>query len=369
MADQEFQGRDPLREAGVSRLVVFAPNWLGDAVMALPALADVRRASTAATIAVAARSSVAPLFRLVPGVAEVIPLDRHGPAWRDAGGPLRAGRFDAAILLPNSFHAAFTARRAGIRERWGYATDWRRWLLTRSAVRPATVHQAAYYQHLTRSLGFPPGPLMPCLDLSRQQRDAGAEFLRGAGWDGRASVVAIAAGAAYGGAKKWPARSFAAVATALARDGIVPVTIGTTADAQASRDVLTAAGPGTRMIDLTGRTDLPMLAAVLSVAQGLVTNDSGAMHLAAALGVPVTAIFGPTDETATHPIGRAPHAVLTHHVWCRPCMLRECPLNHACMRGVQADDVARTASAFATGARPAVGDLRSGISERTPDGQ
>lgn len=343
MTLHDSQSRDPLRDARVERLVVVAPNWLGDAVMALPALVDVLKASHGAAIAVAARPSVAPLFRLVHGLSDVIELDARGPAWRDGAGPLRGRGFDAALLLPNSFHAAWTVARAGIRQRWGYAADWRRPWLTRSIARPSRGHQAAYYQHLTCALGFNAGPLMPSLDLTDEQRAVGLELLRSVGWNGRSSIVVMAPGAAYGGAKKWPAASFGAVAAAMARDGVVPVLIGTAADADTGREVMAAAGDGVGVLNLIGRTDLPALAAVLSASRGLITNDSGAMHLAAAVGVPVTAVFGPTDETSTHPLGRAPHTVLTHDVWCRPCMLRECPLRHRCMRGVTPDAVIEAA--------------------------
>ncbi len=343
MVDLEKQRQRPLRETDVTRLVVFAPNWLGDAVMALPALADVRRSSPGATIAVAARPSVAPMFELVSGVAQVIVLDPRGAVWRDRSALLREGRFEAALLLPNSFHAAMLAGRAGIPERWGYATDFRRPLLTRAIAPPTRLHQAAFYQHLTRTLGFAAGPLEPVIDLSPARRESSAALLRAAGWDGRAPLVAFAPGAAYGGAKRWPAQSFADVAAALASDGVVPVLVGTGADAGAGRELVGALDPEVRPLNLIGRTDLPTLAGVLAASRGLVSNDSGAMHLAAALGVPVTALFGPTDETATHPLGRARRVVLTHDVWCRPCMLRECPLNHRCMRGIRPESVATAA--------------------------
>jgi len=342
MNERDSQARDPLRDARVERLVVVAPNWLGDAVMALPALADVLHASSGTTVTIAARPSVAPLFRLVGGVSDVLELAR-GAAWREVAGLLRGRGFDAALLLPNSFHAAWTAARAGIRERWGYVADWRGPWLTRRVARPGRVHQAAYYQHLTSALGFTAGPLFPSLEVSDADRERSAELLRSAGWDGRAPMVVLAPGAAYGGAKRWPAASFGAVAAAMARDGLVPVLIGTAADAQAGREVCAAAGGDVPVLDLIGRTDLPTLTAVLAVSRGLITNDSGAMHLAAAVGVPVTAIFGPTDETATYPLGRAPHTILTHNVWCRPCMLRECPLRHRCMRGVTPEAVTEAA--------------------------
>jgi heptosyltransferase-2 len=343
MADSGAHLRDPLREAGVSRLVVFAPNWLGDAVMALPAIADVQRASPGTAVVVAARPSVAPLFTMVAGVSEVLALEARGSIWRGRSSALEPGRFDAALLLPNSFYVARLASRAAIRERWGYATQWRGTLLTRRVAPPSRRHQAAFYQHLTHSLGFAAGPLAPAIELPPEQRDVGRGLMRSAGWDGRAPFVTFAPGAAYGGAKKWSARSFAAVATDLGRTGIVPVLIGSGGDARSGAEVEAALGSGVSAINLIGRTDLPALASVLAASRGLVANDSGAMHLAAALGVPVTAVFGPTDETATHPIGRAPATLLTHPVWCRPCMLRECPIDHRCMTGISPESVAAAA--------------------------
>src|SRR5262245_59075496 len=125
----------------VKRLAVFAPNWLGDAVMSLPALADVRRALPAARIEIIARRPVAPLFSLVPGVDDVVLLPAAGRERREGLDAIGRRQFDAAILLPNSFQAAWAAWRAGIPERWGYRTDWRRLLLTRTVALPAPLHQ------------------------------------------------------------------------------------------------------------------------------------------------------------------------------------------------------------------------------------
>jgi heptosyltransferase-2 len=181
--------------------------------------------------------------------------------------------------------------------------------------------------------------------VAPEARRAGADRLVAAGWDGRAPLVAMAPGAAYGGAKRWPADSFARAAAELTRrDGAAIVLIGTAADAAAGAEVAreVTGGVKSRVLNLVGQTDLPALAGVLVNCRGLVTNDSGAMHLAAALGVAVTAMFGPTIERETRPLGpdgTAAPAVLTHDVWCRPCMLRECPLMHQCMRGITVDAV------------------------------
>ena len=327
----------------MNRLVILAPNWLGDAVMALPAIADVRRAAPAAAIAVAARAAIAPLFGLVPDVNETIVLERPAAlhdvhAWRTLGAELSGARFDTALLLPNSMRAALVASRAGIPERWGYRTAWRGSLLTRAIHPPSGLHQVEYYQQLVHALGFVNGPVEPRVTVSHDARDAGVRALTSAGWDGRAPLVALAPGAAYGGAKRWPPAYFGELADALGADGVSCVLVGGAADAATGAEVTALSGRHARLVNLMGRTDLATLAGVMAACRALVTNDSGAMHLGAAVGVSVTAVFGPTDEHATGPLGDA-HVVLTHEVWCRPCLLRECPLDHSCMRGIGVPDV------------------------------
>ena len=323
--------------SGVKRLVVVAPNWLGDAVMALPAIADVRRGADGAAIDIAARPSVAPLFTLVEGVREVVVLEHRSSVTRDFAADFAGRSYDAALLLPNSFQSALTAWRAAIPLRWGFRTDLRAALLTSAIDRPGGGHQAAYYQHLTRELGFQSGALEPRLDIAAPLRQAGAHLLESVGWDGTMPLMAVAPGAAYGGAKRWPAASFAAVVDGLARDGVASVLIGSPGDGAAAGEVQAAAA--SVPLNLVGRTDLRALGGVLANCRGLVSNDSGAMHFAAAIGLAVTAMFGPTEEWATRPLGRKPPVVLIHDVWCRPCMLRECPIDHRCMRGIAVDRV------------------------------
>src|SRR3954462_12889402 len=177
----------------MQRLVILSPNWLGDAVMALPAIADVRRAAPDASIAGAARPAVAPLFQLVPDVNQTIVLPgpaRAGgvPRWRGIGAELAGRDFDTALLFPNSLHAALIASRAGIPERWGYRASWRGRLLTRAIPRPRGGHQVAYYQELVRALGFPNGADQPRLRVSPQILDAASQLLTAGGWDGRAPL-------------------------------------------------------------------------------------------------------------------------------------------------------------------------------------
>jgi len=328
----------------MKRLVILAPNWLGDAVMALPAIADVRRASPSAAIAVAARPAIAPLFSMVPGIDDTIVLQPPAAVgrvkgWRSMGAELAGRSFDTALLLPNSMHAALIASRAGIPERWGYRSAWRGRLLTRAVRRPSRVHQAEYYQHLVGALGFPNGPIEPAIAVPAAAREAAARILRTAGWDGTTPLIALAPGAAYGGAKRWPPAYFAELASLLEGDGVASVLVGSSADAPTAIEIKREFPS---VLDIVGQTDLPALAGVMTICRGLVTNDSGAMHLAAAAGASVTAVFGPTNETATRPLGDA-HVVLTNPVWCRPCMLRECPIDHRCLTGIGAARVAEAA--------------------------
>jgi heptosyltransferase-2 len=309
----------------VERLVIVAPNWLGDAVMALPAVADVRNGTPGVSLAVAARAPVAPIFSLARGVDDVITLPARGSM------PLSG--YDTAILLPNSFHSAMQVARAGVRERWGYRTDWRGMLLTRAIDRPSGVHQIDSYQRLVAALGFANGTSTPRLEVPADAREAAGALLGRAGWDGRTPLVAIAPGAAYGSAKRWPAPAFADLVAGLAEDGVTAVMVGAAADRATAADVTRELRGRAAVIDVVGQTDIPTFAGVLANCRAIAANDSGALHLGAALGVKTLAVFGPTDERLSAPRGTT---VVSHHTWCRPCGLRECPLDHACMLGIPA---------------------------------
>jgi heptosyltransferase-2 len=333
------------------RLVILAPNWLGDAVMALPLVADVQRAWPETEIAIAARAPVAPLFEMVPHISQTVELAagrrwKMLPALKRNAKLLAACGFDTALLLPNSFQAAWVATRAGIPERWGFARDLRGRLLTRALPRPNRgVHQAEYYQALAAGLGLPVGEPYARLEVSLDDRRRASTVLADAGLEPDASVIVFAPGAAYGRAKQWPPDRFADLAALLLERGHAIALVGAAADAAACREVhdtartLTSAAR-TRLVDLSGRTDLTMLAGLLAGARAVVANDSGAMHLAAAVGAPVVAIFGPTNERQTAPLRADPDGpepvILSTNVWCRPCMLRECPIDHRCMTGISA---------------------------------
>jgi heptosyltransferase-2 len=333
-----------------STILVVSPNWLGDTVMALPAISDIRRRFPSARLVVAARSALADLFRLVPWVDEIVTLQWRGRWWQRQAVAADAARLqelgaETAVLLPNSFAAAWLVRRAAIPARWGYAADMRAWLLSRAIPRPnGSLHQGAYYQHLVRELGFENGPLEPALTVTEAVAAAARTQLLDRGWDGARPLIAFAPGAAYGTAKQWLLPYVAGVATDLVqRRQASCAMVGGRGDASAVKEVMRNIEPGVRrhVVDLTGQTTIEALGGVLSLAAACVANDSGAMHVAAAVGTPVVALFGPTREHETAPLTRANSRteVLTHPVWCRPCMLRECPIDHRCMEGIAPERV------------------------------
>jgi heptosyltransferase-2 len=324
----------------VSRLLVRPPNWLGDVVLALPALAALRAAYPDAHLTIAAAPGVAPIFREETDASpdEVIDLPK---ASREAVATLRRARVDLGVLLPNSFRSAWQFWRAGIPERWGYGTAARGSLLTRRAVMPPAAsrrHQADYYRGLVRAFGLACGDAPPRIAVSGGSLERGRALLAQHRVPAGGRLVGIAPGAAYGQAKQWPSASMAELSARLVREHDATVVIaGAAHDRAAAREIESwcrAHAPEVlpRIVDLVGRTSLGVFAAVASRTAVFVSNDSGAMHVAAALGRPVVAIFGPTDEQATGPLGH--HDVIVEPVFCRPCLLRDCPIDHRCMKRI-----------------------------------
>ena len=228
-------------------ILVLAPNWLGDAVMALPAIADIRQTFPAAKLTVAARGRVAGVFRLVPFVDEFVTLRWNGRWWhRDRFEndvvQLREAGSELAILLPNSFASAWLVRQAAVPERWGYASQMRRPLLSRAVPRPSgSMHQGAYYQHLTRELGIDNGPLDPTLTIPDGLLASAREMLACHGWTEARPLVAFAPGAAYGTAKRWIPASVARVVSALVRhDDAICVLVGSAGDSETTGQIVSA---------------------------------------------------------------------------------------------------------------------------------
>ncbi len=340
--------------APASRLLVRLPNWLGDIVMALPALGRVRAGHHGA-LAVAVPAALAPLASAIGGIDEVVPLQAGGRirgAAADADAArLRDGRFDRALLLTNSFSTAWMLRRAGIPARAGYAGQWRRMLLTepvaRAAARAAdsesSRHHARYYTRLVGALGFAAEARPARVLVTTATRARALARL----WPGRPEpgvpVVVVAPGAAYGHAKQYPPDRVADVLERLLAQRAVRVALvgarGDREGAAAVESAIVARVPraADALVNLAGQTDLAELMGLIALARVVLSNDSGAMHVASALGTPVVVPFGPTDEHATAPLG--PHTLMTADVFCRPCHLRECPIDHRCMRRIAPDAV------------------------------
>jgi len=313
-----------------SRVAIRAPNWLGDVVLSLPAVRDIRRAFPEARISVVARPSVAPLYEAVPEVDAV--LETAG--LRRETAILRAG-FDLAILLTNSIGTAIHAGLAGIPERWGYATQGRGLLLTRSTPVPESVRgrsQVHYYRAMLAAMGL---PTSDALDTSIAPppawKGAGRALL------GPGRFFGIAPGAAKGSAKQWLPERFAAAADRLGVElGASVVLLGSPADRRAAAAVAQAmTSPST---DLSGKTDLRTFVGLIAGLLGLVANDSGAMHLGAALGIPTVGVFGPTNADETHPVGRRA-GFLRGVAECSPCKYVTCPIDHRCMTSVTSASV------------------------------
>ena len=329
-----------------ARIVVRPPNWLGDAVMALPALAAVRRQFPRAHLTVAAVPAVASIFRELTDTRPDAVIDL-GLSSRVATATLEGEGFDLGILFPNSFRSAWQFWRAGIGERWGYGRSARRFLLTRLSRPPhdtGEVHQADYYRRLVIGLGIECGadeePRITPRPSSVERANA---LLVAQGVSPGMTLVGLAPGAAYGTAKQWlPERVAKVAARLIASHDATCVIVGASHDREPARAIeswfrANAPALSSRLVNLTGRTSLRTLVGVIGRTSLFVANDSGAMHLAAALGRPVVAVFGPTNERVTRPLGG--HRVLTASVFCRPCMLRDCPIDHRCMKRVTSDAV------------------------------
>jgi lipopolysaccharide heptosyltransferase II len=316
-------------------VLVRAPNWVGDVVLSLPALRDLRRRFPTARLEVLARPWVAELYRAVPDVDAVTESRGHS-----ADVAAVRGRFDLGVLLPNSFGTALVLWRAGVPERWGWATDGRGPLLTRGGRVPDGVRgrsQVYYYRAMLEGVGLAvEGEPDTALACPEEWAARGGALL---GDDG--PWIGINPGAFYGTAKRWRPERFAAAADLVARRADAKVAVvGGAAERPLGEAIAGQLRAPSRV--LCGETSLGELVGVLSRLRLLLTNDSGPMHLAAALGTPLVAVFGSTDWRETSPVsGRA--RVVRGEAECAPCLLRECPIDHRCMAGVRVEPVVAAA--------------------------
>jgi heptosyltransferase-2 len=321
----------------VNRILIRATNWLGDAVMSLPALRAVRARYPQAHIAVLARPWVADLYAREPFANEVL---REGA---------RLGGFDAAILLPNSFRSAWQVWRARIPRRIGYNRDRRGLLLTDPIPPPdrndTPPHESFYYLELLRRariIDRLPEPAPILLEGIGEARRAGESLL--AALAVSTPVVGVSPGAQNSRAKQWPADRFTAAAAAVAAArGWTVVLFGSEAERPLCVGIASELRRrGIPVLSVAGETTLRQFVDLAAACRVFLTNDSGAMHVASALGVPTVAVFGPTEWYATAPSGPISQ-IVREPVECSPCMLRDCPIDHRCMLRVAPETVARVA--------------------------
>ncbi len=347
------------------RILIRAPNWVGDVIMSWPAVEAIARAFPQATLSVLARRGVADLYRELPMIGEVLVADAIasiGPGGLPRTNKLvrglrglgrlsaciRSHEFDAAILLPNSFHAALEAWLARIPARIGYARDGRSLLLTEAVSLPAKrqipPHESYYYLELVRRAGLLDE--LPDIDEVRLPfgvagLERASQRLAAAGLGDGGLRIAFAPGASYGSAKCWPVERYAALA-----DGLIDafradvLLFGTLADRPVTEAIARAMKH--RAVNFAGETSLSEFAALLRCCDLFVGNDSGAMHVAAAVGLAVVAIFGSTEPAGTGPLTRR-RTIVQHKVFCSPCFLRACPIDHRCMKRIEVNEVFRAA--------------------------
>jgi len=331
------------------KLLIRAPNWVGDAVMAIPALEIVRRMHADDEICVLARPVVAETLSGQPFLDRILQYDFRGRHRGWIGrekliAELRKEKFDVAVLLQNAFEAAWLAWRAGIPERIGYARDARGPLLTKAIRIPQEgeipKHESHYYLELLRrarwiesSLAIPPIRLL----VSEAARTGAESALRSAGARENAWRCAIAPGASYGAAKCWPPERFALLADRLISEcGADVIFFGTPGEKEIAARI--RSNMKSRAISMVGETSMRDLAALFASCSVFIGNDSGAMHVAAAAGLPVIGIFGSTDPEGTAPVTEQ-FTLIREAVSCSPCFLRRCPVDHRCMTRITVDSV------------------------------
>jgi heptosyltransferase-2 len=361
------------------RILVRSVNWLGDAVMTTPALMRLRERFPEAEIRIMTPEKLADLWRYHPAVDSALVFSEQESVWK-IGRQLRARQFDLALVLPNSPRSALEMWLGRIPERVGYVAKWRRWWLTR-AVPPwpgavamrkrsageirrlnrrdlrrdlrlsPTAHHTNHYLHLVAALGANPAPVAPQLNVTDLELDRTRQKFN---LDPQVRWIGLNAGAEYGPAKRWPADHFIATALALQqRLKVGWIIFGGGADAAIARQIEAALRRGDATVrNLAGQTTLRELCAALQTCRVVLTNDTGPMHVAAAVGTPVIVPFGSTSLELTGPglPGDPQHRLLRGEAPCSPCFRRECPIDLRCLTSITVERVVEELYDVAVGA-------------------
>ncbi|MCB1113035.1 MAG: lipopolysaccharide heptosyltransferase II [Chlamydiales bacterium] len=333
----------PAKEA--KNIIVRMPNWLGDCVMATPLLYDLHRRYPTARMTVMCQKNVAPLLEKDPTVDEIFSFKRpsgwlHSEQHQDIIGALRHGEFDLGILTTNSFSSAWWFWRGHVKNRLGYRGNLRSFMLDKALPLPENVeqqHLVITYKMLLVPLGIPISDTPLSLYVTDKEREAAIALLKSYGCNvGEHTVVGINPGAAYGSAKCWLPERFEQVTRRLLEDpDTYIVYFGDPAGAPLVNAICNEMPK--RVINLAGKTSIRELMALTSCCSAFLSNDSGPMHIAAALKVPLVALFGSTSDVKTRPYQ---HGTVIHkHVSCSPCYKRVCPIDFRCMTRIEVDEV------------------------------
>ncbi len=342
----EVKGRTPLDKTRIHRILIRFTNWIGDAVMALPALEAVKENFPDSTVTVVGKPWVIPLLQNHPAVDRILPLEKSGKYPADffevlrVAARIRRGGFDLAILFQNAFEAALLARLGGIGLRLGYNTDGRRFLLSHAVRRDKSIlerHQVNYYLAILRAFGWEAETRDPRLYISDKDRESARSLLSQKGIGEDDFMVGLSPGAAFGPAKRWPAERFAEIGDRAVEGWRAKVLIfGSKGERHIGERI--NGGMKHETLNLCGSTALGEVMALIDRCRVFVTNDSGLMHIASALNVPTVAIFGSTDPVATGP--RSKNAVVVRsEADCSPCFKPVCPSDFRCMLDIGADRV------------------------------
>lgn len=328
-----------------ANIIVRMPNWLGDLVMATPILADLRAHWKTTRITVMCQSNVAPLLKCDPNVDEVFSYKRpsgwiHRQQHLSIYEKIQEGHFDLGLLLTNSFSSAWWFWRGGVKKRIGFEGNLRTPLLTTAIPFPKereTQHLVLTYKALLEPLGIPVSATPPRLYVAPEEYHAAQELLKLYGINPKTNIiVGINPGAAYGSAKCWLPERFQEVTRKLLENpNVYVVYFGDPAGAPLVNDI--CKDMPERVVNLAAKTTIRELMALIQCCSIFLTNDSGPMHIAAALGTRLLALFGSTNDTKTGPF---PQGMVIHkHVECSPCYKRTCPIDFRCMTRIEVDEV------------------------------
>jgi len=331
------------------KILIVAPNWIGDAVLSLPVVDGCGQLWQEAELTVLARERVAELFEARESDMLVLKYERgNGPRrlgnLLGMGQRLRREGYKLAVLLPNSLSSAMMAWLAGIPERMGYSTDGRGWLLTQGLVdrrNESGLHQVDYYLGLLHSLGACQVDRIPQLQLRSKITDKATAMMAGLGVDRNELLIGVHPGAAYGVTKRWFPERFAAVMEMLQKSGRRFLLLGGPGEESIAESIsqIMVQSP----IDVVGKTTVAEALALVSRCGLFLSNDSGLMHVAAALRVPQVALFGSTDPRKTAPLNDKAVVIHPNEISCTPCFKSECPEDLECMKAITVEEVAAAA--------------------------